>query len=101
MVVCLRRRGVVLWPVYFDLNRSRSEGRRVSRRLAVPSPSVERVRWAVERLGLRCRVVSGVAYPRLPWRRSGFVLVEERVSKGRLIKDVARVLRYGSSEMFK
>lgn len=90
----MRRRGeVILWPVYFDLNRSRSEGRRVSRRLAVPSPSVEKVKWAVERLGLRCKVVSGVAYPRLPWRKTGFVLVEERVSKGRLIKEVARVLR--------
>jgi len=89
----LRRRGeVVLWPVYFDSTRSRSEGRRVPRRLAVPSPSIRRLQYALDKLGLKYRVVKDAAHPRLPWRRMGMVLVEKDGSKSRLLRLVAKEL---------
>jgi len=93
-VVGLRLRGwVVLWPVYFDAGRSRGEGRRVPRRLAVPSPSVEALVRAVEALGLRYRVVRGAAHPRIPWRKTGMVIVERVKPKGEIVRDVARFLK--------
>lgn len=89
----MRRRGeVVLWPVYFDSTRSRSEGRRVPRRLAVPSPSIRRLQYALDKLGLKYRVVKDASHPRLPWRRMGMVLVEKDGSKSRLLRLVAKEL---------
>jgi len=89
----LRRRGeVVLWPVYFDSTRSRSDGRRVPKRLAVPSPSLRRLQQALDRLGFKYRVVKDAAHPRLPWRRTGMVFVEKAGSKSEILMLVAREL---------
>ncbi len=43
---------VVLYPAYFDLKRSREEGRRVPKALAVDGPTTEEIEKAAKALGL-------------------------------------------------
>ncbi len=83
---------IILWPVYFDSTRTRSEGRKVPRRLAVPNPQVTDVLTALERLNLKGEVVQDAAHPRSPWRRIGYIVIQKNDSKNRILKRVAEEL---------
>jgi len=91
--VVRKRKGMcVVWPIYFDASASR-ELRRVRRSLAIPSPTLEELREAVRRLGLRYEVVEGAAHPARPWERKGYLLVEKAFPKGELLRRIAEALR--------
>ncbi len=82
-----------LYPAYFDSSKSRSEGRRVAKELAVDRPRLEEVAEAARRLGLEVRVVEDARYPRCWWDLKGVVLVEKRMRKEELLRRVARSLK--------
>lgn len=54
----------VIWPVAFDADRSRSEGRRVSLDLAVSDPTVDEIAKAVQQVGYDAVVEREKTYPR-------------------------------------
>lgn len=85
-----KRDKTVLWPVYFDSTRTRAEGRRVPKRLAKPSPTLDAVGKAVGNLGHPYEVVSEAAHPRFHWKKTGFVLVKKTKPKNQLILEVAQ-----------
>ena len=70
-------RPIVLYPAYFDLGRSRAAGRRVAKKWAVESPTVEEIASAAKALGL--------VIPEM--RRIGFLAESVRIptSTGSLI----------------
>ncbi len=84
---------IVLWPIYFDSTKSRSEGRKVPKSLALPSPKLEELVEAVKRLGLNYIVEEEKRYPRFWWETRGRLLVERRERKSLILKNVARELR--------
>jgi signal recognition particle subunit SEC65 len=43
-------------------------------------------------LGFRFELVPEVSYPKKPWKNSGLLLVEKKLSKELLIKKIARKL---------
>ncbi len=88
---------VVLWPRYFDARHSRREGRRVPRSLAVPSPELEELVRAVDRLGLGYEVEEQAAHPAEWWAPKGRVLVDKRMPKSRLLRLVGEELRRARS----
>lgn len=54
----------VIWPVAFDADRSRSEGRRVALDLAVPDPTVDEIAKAVQQVGYDAAIEREKRYPR-------------------------------------
>jgi len=84
---------IVLWPVYFDSNRTRTEGRRVPKTLGKPSPTIDVIAKAVESLGFSYRLVSGPAHPRHPWRETGLVLIRKEKPKSQILKEIANALQ--------
>jgi signal recognition particle subunit SRP19 len=85
-----RREEVVLWPVYFDSTRTRTEGRKVPRRLAKPSTTLGMVEKVVGNLGFSYKVVMEASYPRFPWKKTGLILVKKTKPKSQLIMEVAQ-----------
>jgi len=83
---------IALWPVYFDSTKTRTEGRKVSKRLAKPHPTLEMIEKAVESLRIPYRIVPNAAYPRLPWEKRGLILVKKVKSKNKILKEVASKL---------
>jgi signal recognition particle subunit SRP19 len=83
---------IVLWPVYFDSTKTRLEGRRVPKSLATPSPKLEEIRKAVERMGLRPEIVPDAAHPSTPWQKTGLLLVSKKGSKVKTIRRIAKEL---------
>ena len=83
---------IVIWLVYFDSMRTRNDGRRVPKNLAVPSPKITEVKEAAEKLGLSHELVADVGYPKTPWLRTGMILVKKKGSKGQIVSLIAKQL---------
>lgn len=66
----------ILWPAYFDADKSRGEGRRVPLDLAVDGPTVDEMAKAVQQVGYDAVIERDLAYPRQPWARTGRVVVK-------------------------
>lgn len=63
-----------LYPVYFDSSRTRQEGRRVSKSLAVPNPLAREIVDAASELGLKVAFEPGKTHPK-DWANPGRVKV--------------------------
>lgn len=84
-----KREIVVLWPVYFDSTKTRSEGRKVPKKLAVPKPTLEEVRNAAKLLGFHPEIVSGAAHPSISRQKTGLVAVLKKGPKTQIVLKIA------------
>ncbi len=83
---------VILWPTYFDSTKTRGEGRKIPKSLAVPSPKISELKEAVEKLGLEHELVLEASYPKMPWLKTGMLLVAKKGTKNQMIKKIAKQL---------
>jgi len=83
---------VIIWPAYFDQAKTRKEGRRVSKSLAVQSPKILEIQEAAQKIGLKFEVVAGKGYPKTSWVKTGMLLVEKKGSKEHVIIRIAKQL---------
>jgi signal recognition particle subunit SRP19 len=83
----------VIWPEYFDINLSRSEGRRVPKKYSVQSPRVEDIAKAAKLLGLKPIVEEDRAYPGKWWKKSGRVLVPKKLRKQKILLKIGQKLK--------
>jgi len=86
-------RPIVLYPAYFDLGRSRDGGRRVAKKIAIESPSVQEIASAAKALGLEPEVEEGKGFPSSPWKKEGRVLVRADYFKTSIIRKVAERMK--------
>lgn len=84
---------IVIWPAYFDSTKTRGDGRRVPKSLAVPSPKILEIKDAVEKLGLEYEIVLDASYPKTPWLKTGMILVKKTSVKEQTIKKIAKQLQ--------
>jgi len=83
---------LIIWPIYFDSTQTRKEGRRVPKSLAVYSPKISEIKEAAEKLGVKCELLMDVAHPKMPWLKSGVLLVRKSEPKEQIIKKIAKQL---------
>ena len=80
---------IMIWPQYLDKNLTLSEGRKVSKEMAVAEPSLTDIERALKRLGLTYNVQKEKSYPGKWYEKSGRVLVEWDSTKLELLKEVS------------
>ncbi|MCW4014972.1 MAG: signal recognition particle protein Srp19 [Candidatus Bathyarchaeota archaeon] len=83
---------IFLWSIYFDANKTRNDGRRVPKKLAVSAPKVEEIKVVAQKLGLRPEIFSGAAHPSFSWQKTGLLVIPKTESKGATIKNIAKEL---------
>ena len=83
---------IVLWPVYFDSNRTRREGRRLPKKLAIPLPKLEEIQKAVVRMGLQPEIVADAVHPSSPWQKTGLLIILKKDSKAKTLRKIAKEL---------
>jgi signal recognition particle subunit SRP19 len=88
----------IIWPAYFDQTKTRKNGRRVPKNLAVQSPKIGELEDAARKLGLKNEVVATSGYPKTPWQKTGSILVEKKAPKEQIIKKLAKQLVKARSE---
>lgn len=84
---------LVLWVTYFDANKTRSEGRKVGRKLAIERPTADELAKAVEMLRIPYRVDKSAAYPKAWWEKGGRLFVSKVMPKGKMIVSIAKNLK--------
>jgi signal recognition particle subunit SRP19 len=82
----------IIWPVYFDCNKTRKDGRRVPKNMAVQSPKILEIKEAADKLGLQNDVNLEAHFPKAPWAKSGMLLVEKQEAKEKIIQKLAKQL---------
>ena len=90
MIVMRRQNNIILWPVYFDSTKTRSQGRRVSKKLATATPKLDEIKRAADMLSLESEIVTDVAYPGIPWLKTGLVKLPKGGAKTQIIRDMAK-----------
>ncbi|MEM3442370.1 MAG: signal recognition particle subunit SRP19/SEC65 family protein [Candidatus Bathyarchaeia archaeon] len=81
---------IVVWPVYFDSTKTCAEGRRVPKNLAVPSPKIQEIKDAAEKIGFECEVVADASYPKMPWLKTGMLILKKNEPKTKMLRKVAK-----------
>lgn len=82
---------IVIWPVYFDVARSRSEGRMVSRQDAVNEPNLDMLITASLKAGYKPEIEREKRHPRT-WHleeSSGRILLAKKGSKSAVLRRIA------------
>ena len=83
---------IFVWSVYFDASKSRSDGRRVPKNLAIASPNLVELQHASKRLGLQPEFVSNAAYPGCPWQKTGLLVLPKTEAKTKILKNIGKEL---------
>jgi len=86
------RNKIFLWPVYFDISKTRREGRRVTKKFAVSAPKLDELQRAAKKMGLQPMVVSDAAYPSCPWLKAGLLVIPKKETKSVTLENIAREL---------
>lgn len=79
----------IIWPIYFDAAKSKSEGRRVPKNLAVASPKILELKEAADKLGLQNDINPTAGFPKTPWAKTGMLTVEKNEPKEQIILKLA------------
>jgi len=83
---------IVMWPVYFDANKTRREGRRVPKKLAIPLPKLEEIQKAVKGMGLQLEIIPDAVHPSSPWQKTGLLIISKKYSKVDTLLKIAKEL---------
>jgi signal recognition particle subunit SRP19 len=83
---------VILWPIYFDSTKTRTEGRKIPKSYAVQSPRIDELEKVIRRLGFQFQTVINAAHSREPWRKTGLLVVSKEGSKTQIIRRIAKLL---------
>ena len=83
---------IILWPVYFDSTKTRLEGRRVPKSLAISKPKLKEIQMAAEQTGLQPEAVLDAGHPSVPWQKTGLIVVSKRDPKTQILRMVAKEL---------
>ncbi len=84
---------ITIWPEYFDIERTRSMGRRLPKDLCVKNPDIDIIAKGALILDLEYQVFENKAYPANWAAKRGCVKVERgKLSKTELLPQIAEVL---------
>lgn len=84
---------ITLWPEYFDIDRTRAEGRRLPRALCVKNPDIDIIAKGALILDLEYEVYENKSYPANWSAKSGCVKVESgKMPKTKLLPQIAEIL---------
>ena len=84
---------IVLWPEYFDRNRTRSQGRRLPVQLCVDKPDLDIIAKGAMILDLEFKIFEDKSYPADWAAHAGCVRVEKgKISKSELLREIGKPL---------
>ncbi len=84
---------IVLWPEYFDISRSRAEGRRLPKSLCVDKPDLDIIAKGAMILDIEYKMIEDATYPSNSNEKNGCVRVEKgKMKKTTLLSKIGETL---------
>ena len=87
----MARDHLIIWPIYFDSRKSRKEGRRVPKKLAVPSPDIDAIAKAAKEAGYSVTVDDGTTHP--TQEKKGRIRISVGEPKTQALRRIAEKLK--------
>jgi signal recognition particle subunit SRP19 len=84
---------VVIWPVYFDSNKTRSLGRMVCAKDSISNPNIDDLIAAAIKVGYRPEIEREKKHPSTWHESSGRILVPKKEPKKVILKKIASSLK--------
>jgi signal recognition particle subunit SRP19 len=89
-----RKPFLIFWPQYFDVKRSRGNGRRLPKNLAIDKVVLKEIADAAKILGYSVEIEENLKYSRTWWNESGRVLIDTKgKKKSKVLLEVAKEIR--------
>jgi signal recognition particle subunit SRP19 len=89
-----RKPSTIIWPQYFDLKRSRAQGRRIAKKFALEKVSAPEIANLVNKLGYEAHYEKGYKYPKSWWDEPGRIIVDTKgKSKSKFLIEIAKELK--------
>ena len=90
----IERNRIIIYPEYFDIKISRSEGRRVPKELAIEKVDSQAIYKACKQLGYRTELDLNSSHSGYWFNKRGRVLIEKgkKTKKTKVLKNIAKIL---------
>jgi len=85
-----KQKKIILWPVYFDSSKTRKEGRKVPKSVAVSNPNLAELQRVAEHLRLKPEAEANTAHSAAPWRKTGRIWVQKKGAKMQILMKIAK-----------
>jgi signal recognition particle subunit SRP19 len=80
----------IIWPANIDSTKTRKEGRKLPKTIAVDSPKLSEIQKVSQDLGLNFEMVDDAARPNNWWEKTGYLIIERgNKSKSSLLKEIS------------
>ncbi len=84
---------IVVWLDYFNKTLSRHKGRKVSKDYCIFDPSLNELIDAAKAAGIEPKETEEkVRFPRRPYVRSGYIVLEKNIPKTKVLKKISEKL---------
>jgi signal recognition particle subunit SRP19 len=83
----------IIWPVYIDSEKTKKDGRRISKKDAVPAPKLREISTAAKKLKLNPEVENNKSYSRSWWEPSGRVTVDKNIPKREILVKISNMIK--------
>lgn len=80
---------IVVWPANLDSTKSRKEGRKLAKGLALQAPKLEEISEASKRLSLDFEPVAAKSRPVNWWEKGGYLTVAKKGRRNELLRSLA------------
>lgn len=85
---------ILFWPQYFDLKKTRAQGRRVPKKFAIEKVSTKDLMMAASKLGYSAQLESNYRYPRSWWGEPGRVAIDTKgKKKSKVLLEIAKEIK--------
>ena len=88
-----KRNKLYFYPAYFDSEKTRTQGRRVSKKLAIKSPTLEIMAKSASSLGYKYEIEIGKAYPKFWWSPGRLAILNPSEKKGKILIKLTKKMK--------
>ena len=91
-MVSIDDHNLIIYPIYFDKNITRNNGRRISKKYAIDNPDIEKISKVLKSLGLSFEVDKNSSHPLRSWKKEGRIIITKNTNKNKLINQIGKLL---------
>ena len=90
------KNSIIIWVNYFNKELTKKEGRRLSKRESVKSPTLDEIRDIAIKMGYKVIDAKKARYPSSWWIESGYIVIEKtgvNDKKINILRKIAKEMR--------
>lgn len=84
---------MVVWPANLDSTKTRQQGRKIMKGMAVQTPRLEEIHDAATKLSIEAEIVPAKSKPRIWWDKGGYAIFPKKGAKAELLRSLASEIR--------